>query len=91
MSLRVLAEEENTMKDEKIQAVRDAFATTLRQKRNEAGLSQEELGFRAGIAMRYVSLLETGKRQPTISTIASICDALDMPMSEFMQEVEGRI
>ena len=79
------------MKDEKIQAVRDAFATTLRQKRNEAGLSQEELGFRAGIAMRYVSLLETGKRQPTISTIASICDALDMPMSEFMQEVEGRI
>lgn len=79
------------MKDGKIQAVRDAFATTLRQKRNEAGLSQEELGFRAGIAMRYVSLLETGKRQPTISTIASICDALDMPMSEFMKEIERRL
>ena len=79
------------MKDEKIQAVRDAFATTLRRKRNEAGLSQEELGFRAGIAMRYVSLLETGKRQPTISTIASICDALDMTMSAFMKEIEGRL
>lgn len=73
------------------QDVRAAFATTLRHKRNEAGLSQEELGFRAGIAMRYVSLLETGKRQPTISTIASICDALDLPMSEFMKEIEERL
>ena len=77
------------MENQTHQAVRDAFATTLRRKRNKAGLSQEELGFRAGIAMRYVSLLETGKRQPTITTIAGICVALEISMSDFMKDVEG--
>ena len=74
-----------------MQKVREAFASTLRRKRNAAGLSQEELGFRAGIAMRYVSLLETGKRQPTITTSASICDALEISMRDFMGEIEALV
>ncbi|MCL4170414.1 UNVERIFIED_CONTAM: hypothetical protein GTU68_044859 [Idotea baltica] len=41
--------------------------------------------------MRYVSLLETGKRQPTISTIYMICQALGVQMSAFMDEVEERL
>ena len=40
------------MNDTKIEALRHAFATVLRKKRNEAKLSQEELGFKAGIAFR---------------------------------------
>ena len=80
----------NTMRDDDLQAIREVFAATLRQKRNEKGLSQEELGFRAGIAMRYVSLLETGKRQPTLSTLAAICHALDIRLSDFMAELEDR-
>ena len=79
------------MNEEQIQAVREAFAATLRQKRSDQGLSQEELGFRAGIAMRYVSLLETGKRQPTLSTLAAIAQALELKLSEFVMEIEGRI
>lgn len=68
--------------------VREIFGKVLRQKRKEKGWSQEELAHRAGIAMRYVSLLECNKRQPTISTIYVICKALDISMTEFMSEIE---
>jgi len=76
------------MNEDRLKSVREAFTTTLRKKRNLIGISQEELGFRSGITMRYVSLLETGKRQPTITTIASICQALDISLSDFMIEVD---
>ena len=78
------------MDETELQIIREAFARVLRQKRNELGLSQEELGFRAGIAMRYVSLLETGKRQPTLSTLAAISQALGMSLSEFVTEIEAQ-
>jgi len=78
------------MNDKELQSIKDAFAAVLRQKRTALGMSQEELGFRAGIAMRYVSLLETGKRQPTLSTLAAISQALGMKLSEFVLEIEDR-
>jgi len=68
--------------------VRKAFGTVLRQKRKERGYSQEELAHKAGIAMRYVSLLEGDKRQPTISTLYLLCKALEISMTEFVSEVE---
>ena len=68
--------------------VREAFGKVLRQKRKERGWSQEELAGQAGIAMRYVSLLECNKRQPTISTMYVICEALNMTMSDFMGLIE---
>jgi len=71
--------------------VRKAFGTVLRQKRKERGYSQEELAHRAGIAMRYVSLLEGDKRQPTISTLYLLCRALEISMGEFVSEVEEEV
>jgi len=67
---------------------REAFATVLRKRRQAAGLSQEELGFKAGITMRYVSVLENNKRQPTISTMIVICDALEVSLTDFVSEME---
>lgn len=77
------------MNEDDLHKIRERFATTLRRKRNEAGLSQEELGFRSGLAMRYISMLETNKRQPTISSIAVLCEGLGISMSDFMAEVEA--
>ncbi len=77
------------MDDDEIKKVRERFATTLRRKRNEANLSQEELGFRSGLAMRFISMLETNRRQPTISTIAVLCDGLGISMADFMTEMEA--
>ncbi len=35
----------------------EAYATVLRMRRREAGLSQEQLAHRAGLSMRFISLL----------------------------------
>ena len=68
--------------------VREIFGKVLRQKRKEKGWSQEELAGRAGIAMRFVSLLECNKRQPSISTIYLLCNAFGISMSDFMMLIE---
>lgn len=65
-----------------------AFATTLRRMRHDADLSQEELAHRAGKSIRYISLLESCKHQPSLDTIKGICDGLDVKMSTFFEAIE---
>jgi len=47
-----------------------AFGPVLQQVRRERGLSQEQLGFDSGYHRTYISFLERGKKNPTLSTIA---------------------
>lgn len=76
------------MENAEIQKIREAFSKVLRDKRKAKGHSQEELAHLAGITMRYVSLLERNKQQPTISTLYSLCKALEIPMGDFVSEME---
>ena len=71
--------------------LREVFGEILRAKRLEQKLSQEELAGRAGIAMRYVSLLECNKRQPTISTLYVLSKALGISMTDFVSEIERQL
>ncbi len=79
------------MENEQTHKIRVAFGTVLRKLRKDKGWSQEEMAHRAGIAMRYVSLLECNKRQPTISTLHLLSKAVGMSMAEFVEEVEKEI
>ena len=76
------------MENAEAQITREIFGQVLRRKRKEKGWSQEDLAFKSGIAMRYVSLLECNKRQPTISTIYVLSQAFGILMSEFLAEIE---
>jgi transcriptional regulator with XRE-family HTH domain len=51
-------------------------ALNVRVKRKAAGLSQEELAYEAGIDRTYVSQVERGLRNLTISVLARIAKAL---------------
>ncbi|MFA5940886.1 MAG: helix-turn-helix transcriptional regulator [Sinimarinibacterium sp.] len=53
-----------------------AFGTVLRAARTNAGLSQEDLGLACGIDRTYVSLLERGIRQPTLTTVFALSEHL---------------
>jgi transcriptional regulator with XRE-family HTH domain len=65
-----------------------AFATALRARRKDAGLSQEELAFRADLSMSYISLLETKRRQPTLSVMGVLAKELGVSLEEFIREFE---
>jgi transcriptional regulator with XRE-family HTH domain len=64
------------------------IGTALRRLRLAAGMTQEELGLEAGVQRNFVSLIELGHNQPTISTIAKLARALGMKASELVAEAE---
>ncbi len=70
-------------------ALLDAFAKTLRHQRLAKGLSQEELAHRAGVSMRYVSLLESRHHQPSLATMRGLCEGLEVSMADFVGQVEA--
>ncbi len=53
-----------------------AFGRVLREYRLKLSLSQEDLALEAGIDRTFVSLLERGKRQPTLETLFRIAKVL---------------
>lgn len=64
-----------------------AFGQTLRHFRLAAGVTQEDLGFKAELHRTYVSLLERGLRTPTIDTLFRLCEALSVEPSKFIAEL----
>lgn len=64
------------------------FGVALRRVRLAAGMSQERLGLEAGVQRNFISLIETGQNQPTITTIAKLARALGMRASELVAEAE---
>lgn len=61
-----------------------AFARNLRAAREKAGLSQEALAERAGMHRNAVALLEAGKRDPRVSTVAKLAKALGISASDLL-------
>ena len=65
-----------------------AFGNVLRQLRKEAGLTQEQLGFEAELERNYISMLELGQRQPTLTTLFKLATALKTPPSKIVSLLE---
>jgi transcriptional regulator with XRE-family HTH domain len=54
---------------------------SIKMCRTSLGLSQEALAQKVGVSMSYISLIEQGKRDPAMSTVEQIADALGVPVS----------
>ena len=70
------------------------FGRTVRQLRRALGLSQEALADRAEIHRTYIGGIERGERNPTLTTIARLADALRVPPARLLgaegpQKIEG--
>ncbi len=68
-----------------------AFGRVLRRLRNEAGLTQEELGFEADLRRTYISILELGQQQPTLTTILKLAKPLRTSAHEMVGLVEEEL
>lgn len=68
-----------------------AFGRVLRRLRNESELTQEELGFEAGLRRTYISILELGQQQPTLTTILKLAKPLKHSAQEIVGLVEAEI
>lgn len=52
----------------------------IRLCRTQRGVSQSEVARRANCSVSYLSMLENNKRDPTLSTVTSIAQALHVPI-----------
>jgi len=69
--------------------IHDILARNLRLARQRAGVSQETLAEMAGIDRTYVSGIERGVRNPTISVLTQFADALGTTASALLQDDRG--
>lgn len=75
--------------DPTIQAT--TFGALLRRLRQKSGLTQEQLAFEAGLQRNYVSNMELGQYQPTITTLFKIAYALKVAPSAIVLELEREL
>ena len=64
------------------------FGEVLRRYRSDRNISQEELAHRAEVDRTFVSRLERGVRQPTITTLIGLGQALGVSAADLVQEAE---
>jgi transcriptional regulator with XRE-family HTH domain len=68
--------------------VSKAFSLVLKHNRHKVGFSQEELAYKCNLDRTYISLLERGKRNPTLNVLFSISYSLNLTTSEFLKQIE---
>lgn len=65
-----------------------SFGSEVRKQRESLGLSQEKFAEKAGIHRTYVSSIELGKVDPSLSVARKVAIALDLKLSEIIQSAE---
>ena len=65
-----------------------AFGYLIKQRRIQQGISQEELGFRANLDRTYISGLERGVRNPSLTALVSLAKGLGISVSSLLDALE---
>jgi transcriptional regulator with XRE-family HTH domain len=69
----------------------EAFGQVLREFRTARGVSQLRLAQLSHLDRTYISLLERGERQPSLTTMINLAKALDMSLVGLTKAVEERL
>jgi len=72
------------------QNISEKFGQVMRLAREDQGTSQEKLAELAEIDRTYVSMIERGKRHPTLEVANRIAQALNVRLSEMIKWAEER-
>ena len=65
------------------------FGAKLRRARENLGLTQEELSKAVGLSSEFISLLEIGKRTPSVDSLLRLAEFLKKDIGYFLQDPEG--
>ncbi|MFZ4710374.1 MAG: helix-turn-helix domain-containing protein [Zwartia sp.] len=78
------------MRPSKNQLLINALATEIKLRRHALGFSQEDLAGHCQLDRPYISLIEVGRKQPTLSVLLRLSDGLQYSLAEFMGLVQER-
>ena len=71
--------------------LRREIGDVLRDARQRQGRTLREVSSAARVSLGYLSEVERGQKEASSELLASICEALDLPMSLVLREVSDRI
>ncbi len=69
----------------------ELFGKVLRELREANHISQERLAEYCELDRTYISLLERGLRQPTLTTIFKLAKALNISPEQLIKKVQDRL
>ncbi|QTL51426.1 helix-turn-helix domain-containing protein [Priestia aryabhattai] len=69
--------------------IEQAFGIVIKKHRIERSMSQEKLAFEAGLDRTFISLLERGKRRPTVNTLFTISAVFETNPHQVVKEIEN--
>ena len=72
----------------RVEHISTVFGQVLREQRLSRDLSQEELALAADVDRTFVSQMERGIRQPTITTLMKLAGALGIQPSTLIVRME---
>jgi transcriptional regulator with XRE-family HTH domain len=67
--------------------LREAIGGILRRTRTDRRRTLREVSHQARVSLGYLSEVERGRKEASSELLASICDALEFPLSELLVEV----
>ena len=60
------------------------LGTNIQSKRKSKHLNQEELAYRVGISRNYLSMIETGKKEVSITYLVELAENLECTVNDFL-------
>ncbi len=70
---------------------RRLLGEVLRSRRMDQGRTLRQLSGDARVSLGYMSEIERGQKEASSELLASICTALDVPLSEILSEVSDAV
>ena len=71
--------------------VRQEIGDVLRDFRLQKGRTLRQVASKASVALGYLSEVERGQKEASSEILASVADALDVPLSSVLREVGDRL
>ena len=70
---------------------RRLLGDVLRDRRTQRGLTLREVSAEARVSLGYISEIERGQKEASSELLASLCDALEVPLSAVLREVSDAV
>ena len=72
----------------RIESIMITFGRNVQSARQELGISQEELAFRAGLHRTYIGMVERAERSISLQNAKKIADALNVKLDTLLNNGE---
>ncbi|GAB3195179.1 helix-turn-helix transcriptional regulator [Nocardioides hungaricus] len=70
---------------------RRLLGDVLRELRMQRGMTLREVSAEARVSLGYISEIERGQKEASSELLASLCAALDAPLSEVLRDVSDAV